>query len=168
MSFSIIDHIAGRTYPEDTVEVFTDINTLYQLVVLNDKANSSFNNEEVARLEADMVPLYKTLKKSALVFHLRGVSMERINAVRDSAKKDESDDDAVAEAVTLGVIALTTQKVVNADGEESAAPSVEVLAQIKAALPESEFNKLAEVVYDLNLKALVFDAKTTPDFLSKS
>lgn len=171
-TFSLMDAIRGRTYPEDSVTVYTDVAALYRLGILNLRADSAKTDEETVALEAEIAEVSKEIERSGLTFHMRGFDLRTAENIRTSELgADFAGDptDEQSEHVEAASIAMATQFVTDVDGNHaSAAPSRDDILVMKRILPSPEFQKLNDLTWDLTFRAWQYDAAVTPDFSQKS
>lgn len=179
-TFSVLDAIKGRSYPQDQVTVYTDEAAAYRVHRLNE-INSNENDaaaheEQVRQIEE----LKESVKGSALTFRMRGIGSAVKKSVHDEAMTkfgaeefDEagnwikggdryneggqwSDDKILAEHIIS-----VTDAAGNVDDHHWSVGDVEALREW---LPDQSLTELKNLVRKLSFTADYFDASVTPDF----
>lgn len=169
MSFDILDHIAGRTFPDDTVPVYFDEKSAREIEKLEAAANLEKDGEKVAEYEKQIEGLKEQVEKTALTFHMQGFPEK----VKDALLKDtnakfpdaKGDDEERNEYMNVEAIRLATVKITNAKGEEAKLPDFDQMQAIYTALPTSQKNLLVQKVTELSYQSTEFELSTVnPDF----
>lgn len=172
-TFSVLDALQGRAYPEDTVTIYTDTVSMYAYERLNTEANTTRDSERVNEIDEQLKELREKVKASALTFHLRGFSPETSREIvrwaRGLHKMDASeplkDDSPAFEDANLRSIAESIVKVVDAEGNEDTHHwSTDDVRALEGQIDPGQFIKISNMVYELSFKALAFDAAVSPDF----
>lgn len=100
-SFSFAEVVQGRGYPKDTVTLYTDEQTAYDISKIDERLAeikaeqkkildvevTAGYQDEVAQLQAKRAEMYATLAKSGMVFHLQGISDELRDSLLESARE---------------------------------------------------------------------------------
>lgn len=153
-TFDLEAALSGRTYPEDTVDVYFDENIAYQITkVGRDADNASLRGDDkrFKELEEELTALRKSFQSKKYVFRLKGVPSETTRAITLSewAKLEELPDGPgrakatieAEEAVNRKMWAAHIVSITAPDGTRSAGMSPEETEKIIRALPD--FSKLA-------------------------
>lgn len=172
-TFSVLDAIKGRSYPTDEVEVYLDVESLYEYIRINDLANDAKDSDTVNALDAELNVLREKIMATRLTFHMRGFAPKVSKAILAEARAKFSldgdemilEDTPAFRWVNLRTIAESVIKVENVAGEvdEKHFSTEDIEAFEDMLLPE-EFAKISEKTFELSFKAMMFDAAVTPDF----
>ena len=172
-TFSLLDAIKGRSYPEDQVDLYTDIAAAYEVDRLNAAINDATEGNEANVLEERLTAAKETLARSAQTFHLRGFAPGVSKSIMTEARalfkvEDGQTVDDVPEAfewVNRRSVAESIISVVDVDGNvDEHHFTVDDIATLEEYLPPEETQKLANKCYELSFKALAFDASVGSDF----
>lgn len=153
-TFDLEAAISGRTYPEDTVDVFFDENSAYQLTKVGreaDRAGMLGEDEKFKALEEKLAALRKKFQNNRYVFRLRGVPSDTTRAITLSewAKLEEIPEGPgrteaavkAEEAINSKMWAAHIVSITSPDGTVAAGISPEEVEKIILALPD--FSKRA-------------------------
>lgn len=178
--FNLVNVIKGRGYPEDQVTVFTDVEAAYSLADLEESMKTiaaspeqAEYREEYNKLEEVAEELREEIRKSALTFHLRGISPGHIKkimrAVHKQSKAEDMDQSEFDDLLEASYVAPHIIKVVDAEGntEERVYTPQDVLDLIEY-LDNQQYAKLSMAVGKLSFVAAQFDVTTDAGFLPKS
>lgn len=180
-SFSVLDAARGRSYPQDTVSVYTDEEAAYEVHRLNqvdaDEKDSAAHESRVAEIDA----LKERVKASVLTFRMRGVS----DKVKDSINKETiakfgeavisdtgqwisggADFGDGADWNNAKLLAEHILDVTDAEGNvDSHHWTPEEIIDLRTnVLPEDQFQELVGMLFKLSFAKNWFDASVTPDF----
>lgn len=162
-TFDILEHLSGRTYPEEAVKVYFDEAAMLEVAELEEVINSETDQDVVASLEEEQAKLREKAEKTALTFHLRGIPYEVKEGI---SKKADLIEDKEGRGLFQDIAALeaSTIKVVNAEGA-SANFDHDSLEKIVKALPKHEAEVLLSAVVKLSYETVIFErVETNPDF----
>lgn len=140
----------GVTYPETTETIYTDTQSIYEF---NSLDASSEDNEIFEKQEE----LRKKVLDSALTFHLRGLPRAVVNAIVKNGIASDKGDEHVSESILI----RSTVKITDAQGNDAAAFTEDVLREFLKALPGPSFSSLIEAV-----NRLEFESLRNEDFLT--
>lgn len=169
-TFSVLDAIKGRSYPSDSVTVYTDVESLYELARLEKQIADAPDGESANALEPQVEDLKDKIKKSALTFELRGFSFGVWDSIDKEAQAMFGNDADISEGEAKSwrkhrYIAESIIRVTNADGAvDESRWGIEDVKNLEALLPMSEFSKLEAMTSFLSMASLEFDQAVTPDF----
>jgi hypothetical protein len=175
--FNLSDAIKGRAYPTTTVKVFLDDESAMSLVNINQQLNRTTDEEETDKLEELAKELAENILKSALVFDMRGIGQDAIEAVTEQMNAKHSitnvadgpkNQDWMRDYITT-LVGLNITCVTNAEGaEDREAFGLEKADQLRKALSPSEWGKLVGAMQKLTLAGGYFDQLTDAGFLPRS
>lgn len=170
-TFSVLDAIKGRSYPTDTVNVYTDTAAIYELVRAEKAANDAKTGEDADTWGEKITSLKARVAESVLRFEMRGYAPAVRDALIEEAKAKFNIEGALEEESEAGewltkrTIAESIIRVTNAAGEvDEHRVSVEDVDAWSQYLAPEEFAKLNAFSYLLSYQAFQYDLETTPDF----
>lgn len=82
-TFSFIERLQGRAYPEDDVTIYLDEKLGYKLLALHEELDAEGNAEKAKVIEGKIDQVSKELQRSKYVFHCHGISNEANDAIVD-------------------------------------------------------------------------------------
>lgn len=165
--FDVLSFVQGTAYPTEEVTIFRDVAAARELQKLNqERLDRDKRGEESADLDVRIAELTDSIKKSSIVFELRGmppgVVQDLYNMSEDMTEKD-------MEVQENKLIAGTIVGARNAEGVRDARVFDEDAVNIlRRNLQGGEFGKLVQGVINVNFNAAVFDEATDAGFLSRS
>lgn len=167
--FDVLSAAKGRSYPQDIVDVYTDAEAAYQVNVLGRKiANHRTDDDELAALVAEQDALKETVKASVLTFRLRGINpgmIQSIVAQADAKYPAVTDVGTHNEWSNFSITAAHIVDVTDAAGNvDDHKWTVEEVYTLREYLPDSEFDKINDLVVNLSFSAQLFDASVNADF----
>ena len=169
-TFSLLDAVKGRSYPEDLVTIYTDVAAAYEVDRLNAAANNSLEDN---KYEDELAAAKATLAASAKTVRMRGFAPGVSKSILKEAHalfkvEDGKTVDDVPEAfawVNRRSIAEAIISVTDVDGNvDDHHFTVEDIEALENYLPQEEIDKLSNKCYELSFKALAFDASVGSDF----
>lgn len=168
-SFDIFETIAGRTYPEDVVNVYTDQSAAYEVFKLERILADEKDPVRVEELETQRKDLIKKVKDSRLSFRMRGVPDEVRRAVEtklDAEFGTDTDTPERSEALTFDLLAAHILDVTNVGGaKDSRAWDRASVDKMLRTLPDEDAPLLINKMHELTLKAAYFEnVEVSPDF----
>jgi hypothetical protein len=179
-TFDIAKFAKGIAYPEDTVTAYVDIESAYRLSQINDEMSRiKSDSDEYAKLDAEAKKLSAKILESKIIFHMRGVNQEVIEAITEKAdKKHPKKLDAFGQVIdnegwllewTCGLIAANMVQIENAEGEiDDSVLSTEDVIELRKNLPREVFDLLIAKMQQLTLAGAYFKGLTDAGFLPKS
>lgn len=175
-TFSLLDTVKDRTYPEKDVTIYTDMKSTHLRKVLEDEANGLGNSDSdqarMAVLEEEIQGLEEAIRDSGLTFSLRGLSPKVIEDAEVTVKQElkDADEDAFNQRMSDLLMALHIVKVTRVkDGAvDSHTFTADDIAGLRAAVPFEAWKTIREAMDELTFAAAYFDASVSADFLSKS
>lgn len=164
--FDVLSFVEQTAYPTENVTVFQDAKAvaeyakLMQQRIENDKKQIDETEEFTSKLTA----VVDKVRKSAIIFELRGLPPGIVNDIispRDGEESTEGDRDNT-------LIAATIIGIYNAEGVKGTLVDAEGVKKLRNFLKEAEFSKLVQGVADVNFNAAVFDQTVDAGFPSGS
>jgi hypothetical protein len=172
-TFSVLDALQGRSYPEDDVTVYTDVEALYQYEHVNALVNDALNGDTANQYESQLNGLRERIKASALIIHMRGyapaiaktlVAETRAKFQLDSSVLIDQDTDAFR-WLNKRSIAESMIRVTNAEGAvDERLFTVDDVEAFDDFLTPDEMQKLVDKSFELSFRGMAFDAAVSPDF----
>lgn len=178
-TFSVLDTIKERSYPEDIKTVYMDVASAYKIKALEaldaDEVDTEAHGERVAQINE----LKALIAESAMTFRLRGIGSGTKKAIKTEASlKFPVEYDALGQYVSGGpdfgegaewnnakVLAEHIVSVTDLEGNvDEHHWSPEEVLELKATLPEESFQEIENLMFALSFAATYFDASVTPDF----
>jgi hypothetical protein len=168
--FNLADVIKGRGFPEDTIEVYVDVASAYELTKLNERLILVTDDEESIVLEKEAKALSDKILASKLTFHMRGVSQGLAEAIENKSKVNKSkDEDAFILEYFARLIASNIVKIVDAEGnEDERVFELADIEELRAGLPIEAWEQLVSTTQKLTLASGYFKGLTDAGFLQKS
>jgi hypothetical protein len=152
----VLSFLDGAEYPTREVVVFTDVKSADEYVRLNGRDDLDSDGE------AELAELQAKVRKSAIIFHLRGMAPGIVN---DLYTKNGDDEPETEKENRL--VASTVYKVTNGDGaEDKHAFTEDSVIKLRRYLKEGEFGKLIKGVIEVNFDANLFDRAVDAGFSS--
>lgn len=175
-TFSLLDTVKDRTYPEKDVTIYTDMKSTHLRKVLEDEANGLGNSDadqaRMAVLEEEIQGLEEAIRNSGLTFSLRGLSPSVVENAELTIRQELKDADEAAfnQRVSDLLMALHILKVTRVqDGAvDDHTFTADDIAGLRAAVPFEAWKTIREAMDELTFAAAYFDASVSADFLSKS
>lgn len=175
-TFSLLDTVKDRTYPEKDVTIYTDMKSTHLRKVLEDEANGLGNSDadqaRMAVLEEEIQGLEEAIRDSGLTFSLRGLSPKVIEDAEVTVKQELKDEDEAAFnqrmsdlLMALHIVKVTRVKDGAVDNHTFTADDI---VGLREAVPFEAWKTIREAMDVLTFAAAYFDASVSADFLSKS
>jgi hypothetical protein len=175
--FNLADFVKGRAYPETEIVVFLDDNAALKIAELKDTLAGETNPDAVDALQKRIDELTEEVHNSALIFKMRGVSQEIVEAIMKKtnlrhniakASDGASNPEWMRDYITM-LIGENIMSVTNAMGEvDSEHFDFDKVETLRINLPGSEWGKLVEAMEKLTLAGGYFDQISDVGFLQKS
>ena len=174
-TFDIFEVAQGRSYPQDVVDVYLDLDAAFQAAKVEKQIAVEPDTEVVTTLEVERKALLEKVKASRLTFHLKGLSQKAVRAIEVQADSKFGTDELNKEGKPFNEkilwrnyawLASHIAAVYNAKDErdERVWTSEDVLNLVEL-IPEESSNKLMKAMQDLTFRALYFEqAEVSPDF----
>ena len=170
-TFSLADAIKNKANPTDTVEVYLDAESAYELTKVNDLLILESDPEQTKPLEEKAAVLAQKIKDSRVVFHMRGVDQEVVEKAETSVRAKYAEDETEEwwKEYLCALVALNIVKVENANGDiDDHVFSTEEVIQIRNTVPSESWNKLISTMQKLTLATGYFKGLTDAGFLPMS
>jgi hypothetical protein len=173
-NFNLGNFVKGRGYPQDTVEVYVDVESAYELSKLNEKLIKATDKAESEKLEAKAKKLSDKILESKLTFKMRGIDQRQVETIEESSRKkfqnnEETEDaawviDYMCELVASNIISVT-----DAFGkiDERIFTGADV-EDLRGYLSSEAWEKLMSTMQKLTLATGYFKGLTDAGFLQKS
>jgi hypothetical protein len=169
-NFNLGEFVKGRGYPQDTVEIYVDVESAYELSKLNDTLVQTTDDAELTKLEAKAKELSDKIMESKLTFKMRGVDQKQVEAIEESSRKKYQDDDNawvidyMCELVASNIVSVTDAKG-SVDERVFTGKDVE---DLRGYLSSEAWEKLMSTMQKLTLATGYFKGLTDAGFLQKS
>jgi len=177
-AFNLADVIKERGYPTKEVTIYTDAESAFTLVDLEDKMNAmTEDSDEYKKLEAEAEKLAEVVSGSKLTFLMRGVGQGVVEVITDKAdrmfkKPNAAEEDYAADwfkFYVTSLVAANIVKVTNADGSvDEKHYEYEEMVEIRNHLPADSWGLLVDTMQKLTLATGYFKGLTDAGFLPKS
>jgi hypothetical protein len=165
--FNLADVIKGRGFPEDSVTVYVDTESAYELSRINEELILIEDPAESAPLEAKIKELSEKILASKLIFHMRGIDQKQVELIEKQTRKEEGDEWLLD--YFAGLVAANIVKVENATGEVDERPfTTQEVAELRWGLPSESWEILIGTMQKLTLASGYFKGLTDAGFLQKS
>ena len=164
-AIDVLAFLEQTNYPTREVVVFSDAKSAdeyVQLKTLLDPAGKDAEPvEPTAEQEAELERLAAAVRKSSLIFSLRGMAPGVVNEIYGDAPKDD------AESV-LKENKLIAATVIGAKNSEGIADprtwAIDDIDKLRRYLKEGEFGKLVKATIEVNFDANLFDGAVDAGF----
>jgi hypothetical protein len=166
-TFSVLDAVKGRSYPQDIVDVYTDAETALKVRRLEERINNERDAEQVNELDAEKAALIAHVKDSVLTFHLRGVAPGVVDGIQAQADEKFGADPSPDKFkwMNYSYLAANIISVTNAEGAvDEHLYTYEDVEQLAGYLPTSEFDKVFNLMQELTFARDLFDLSVSADF----
>jgi hypothetical protein len=169
-NFNLGEFVKGRGYPQDTVEIYVDVESAYELSKLNDTLVQTTDEAELTKLEAKAKELSDKIMESKLSFKMRGVDQKQVEAIEESSRKKYTEDDNawvidyMCELVASNIVSVTDAKG-SVDERVFTGKDVE---DLRGYLSSEAWEKLMSTMQKLTLATGYFKGLTDAGFLQKS
>lgn len=171
-TFSLVDAVKGKANPRDSVEVYLDMESAYELAKLNDLLIGEPDPEKADILKAQADELSERILKSKLTFHMRGIDQRETELIEEKSRKDlgeEATDAEVWEDYLCALVAANIVNVEDADGNvDEHVFTTREIKNIRHAMPTESWNKIVQTMQGLTLATGYFKGLTDAGFLPKS
>ena len=165
--FNLADVIKGRGFPEESVTVYVDTESAYELSRINDELILIQDPAESAPLEARIQELTDKILASKLIFHMRGIDQKQVELIEKQTRKEEGDEWLLD--YFSGLVAANIVKVENAEGEvDERQFTTEEVSELRWGLPSESWEVLIGTMQKLTLASGYFKGLTDAGFLQKS
>ena len=175
--FNLSDAIKNRAYPTKDVTIYLDDQSAMRLVEINDKMSRTLDPKELKELEEQSDELAKTVMASSLVFHLKGVGQDAIDAITKSldskysikpTENGTNNPDWLRDYITT-LVCMNIKSVTDASGAvDETEFDFEKTDELRKVIAPSEWGKLVGMMQKLTLAGGYFDQLTDAGFLQKS
>jgi hypothetical protein len=168
--FNLGEFVKGRGYPQDTVEVYVDVESAYELSKLNDVLVKTTDTKESEKLEAEAKALSDKIMASKLTFKMRGIDQKQVEVIEEQSKKKFPEDDAawildyMCELVAANIVSVT-----DASGKvDERVFTGEDVEELRSYLNSEAWEKIVSTMQKLTLATGYFKGLTDAGFLQKS
>lgn len=169
-NFNLGEFVKGRGYPQDTVEIYVDVESAYELSKLNDLLIKTEDEAELAKLEAKAKELADKIMASKLTFKMRGIDQRQVELIEEQSRKKFPDEDSAWVLNYMSeLIASNIVSVEDASGkiDERVFTGSDV-EDLRAFLSGESWEKLVSTMQKLTLATGYFKGLTDAGFLQKS
>lgn len=170
-NFNLGEFVKGRGYPQDTVEVYVDVESAYELSKLNDTLVQTTDEAELTKLEAKAKELSDKIMDSKLTFKMRGVDQKQVERIEEASRKKFPDQEDVAWVVDYmsELIAANIVSVTDARGNvDERIFTGEDTENLRSYLSSEAWEKIVSTMQKLTLATGYFKGLTDAGFLQKS
>jgi hypothetical protein len=176
-TFNLSEVIKGRGYPSKDVTIYTDVDSAFQLIQLEERMKQvALTDLELhSELEKQAEALAEIVQKSKLVFHMRGVNQGIVELVSNEADKLYPEDETGERAdnwykfYTVSLVAHNLVKVTNADGlVDERVFTYDDILEIRNNIPVDSWQMIVSTMQQLTLAGGYFKGLTDAGFLPKS
>ena len=176
--FDIFDMASGTIYPTDSVTIYFDVASAYEINQLDRKIDSplryEFDDQTLASMEEKREELRKKLAESAVTVEMQGIPDFEVQGLRKKLNKEfdveRIDSDLPAEYLhkwQVGLLQKSLRKAVSADGQEQVLSDMDFdrVDTWFAGLPAESKKRLDDLVVRLSIATDYFEnAEVTTDF----
>lgn len=177
--FNIFDMVSGASYPKDSVTIYFDLASAYEITQIDRKIDSparfGFDDETLASMEEKRKELRKKMAESAVTVEMRGVPDFKVQALRKKLNKEFGLDELVSGDIPpeflhkwqVSLLQLSLVKATSADGQEQDLQDqdYDIIDTWFAGLPVESQKRLDDLVARLSLATDYFEkAEVTTDF----
>lgn len=169
-TFSVLDAAKGRSYPTDEVTVYTDVASLYHLNELDAIANDAETGDEANVVEPEIAELREKIKASAMTFYLRGFSPGVRESINDEARAKFGDDVSLdkGDPLVWRLNRYINESIITVTNAEGAVDkhrwTYDDVVSLRGFLPDEEFLKIQDKMFELSLASWKFDEAVNADF----
>jgi uncharacterized protein YerC len=170
--FNLVDAIKDRAYPEKSVVVYTDVVSARELYELNEKLELSAiakDGKAYSELEKKANELAEKVSDSKLIFLMRGLPQDKVDAIGNSVQSKNPADLSWSKDYVSGLVAASIVRVENHAGDvDEREFTLEDASNLYSSLPQESWMMLVEAVEQLTLATGIFKGITDAGFLQKS
>lgn len=176
-TFSVLDAVKEKHYPQDITTVYTDVDSAYEIKRLERQIADMGPDEadRINELDSVIATLKENVKATALTFRMRGIGRDLKDAINaeaelkfpwtDKSQPDPSQYGEGGQWTNRRFLAAHIVDVTKADGAvDSHKWSEEEIEVLRGSIPDESFLELIRLMRDLSFAATYFDASVTPDF----
>jgi hypothetical protein len=168
--FNLADAIKGRAFPEDTVDIYLDVESAYALSKLSDELIVSFDEADITRLEAKAKELSEKILASKLTFKMRGIDQKRVEELEKENKvvNGIDDNDEWIHDYMSALVAANIVEVIDASGnvDDHTFTGAEI-TELRGNLSGEAWDVLVGSMQKLTLATGYFKGLTDAGFLQK-
>jgi hypothetical protein len=168
--FNLGEFVKGRGYPQDSVEIYVDVESAYELSKLNEKLIKVTETEESEKLEAEAKVLSDKILASKLTFKMRGIDQKQVEKIEEDSKKkfDENDNNWIIDYMCQ-LVAANIVSVTDASGKvDERIFTGEDVEDLRSYLSSEAWEKIVSTMQKLTLATGYFKGLTDAGFLQKS
>lgn len=164
-AIDVLAFLEQTNYPTREVVIFTDAKSADEYVQLNTALNPVAKDQEPLESTperlAELERLAALVRKSSLIFSLRGMAPGVVNDLYGDAPKD----DAESVEKENKLIAATVVGAKNSEGvADPRMWAAEDIDKLRRYLKEGEFGKLVKATIEVNFDANLFDSTVDAGF----
>jgi hypothetical protein len=169
-NFNLGEFVKGRGYPQDSVEVYVDVESAYELSKLNEKLIRATDKEESEKLEAEAKVFSDKILESKLTFKMRGIDQRQVEKIeQDSKAKFEQNDDNWIIDYMCELVASNIISVTDASGKvDERIFTGQDVEDLRSYLSSEAWEKIVATMQKLTLATGYFKGLTDAGFLQKS
>ena len=186
-TFNIVNLLRDRAYPEQSVTVYLDEQAAYAGGEIDSRIATTADDAEVERLTGERETIVEQLKKSAVTFHLKGLTESRRNDMLKQAKKkypieytremnpmtgesirEEKDSAERDELFTDFLWQASILRVEDSEGNIQENFGYSDIREMRSNLPLASSAKITEAIEKIRVATAVFMHEVNEDFLPKS
>ncbi len=170
--FKLENVIKNVGYPEDSVDVYLDSESAYNLSKLNNELISTVDPEKLSILEPKVEELKTKILQSKLTFKMRGIDQKQIELLETQCKEANKDSKEEELWMVDYMCALVASNVISVeDFEGNVDNSVFTLEDAKTwreTMPAEAWSAIMTTMQKLTLAVGYFKGLTDAGFLQKS
>jgi hypothetical protein len=185
-TFNILNLLRERAYPEYAVTVYIDEAAAFAGGEIDELIASTKDDAEVEKLTDRRDEIIAELKKSAITFHLKGISESRRNDLLKQAKKkypieytrdvnpmsgemvkDEKPSPERDELFTDFLWQASISKIEDAEGNTQENIGFADVSNMRSMLPLASIARVTEAIEKIRVATAVFMHEVNEDFLPK-
>lgn len=176
-TFSVLDAVKEKHYPQDITTVYTDVDSAYEIKRLERQIADlgPDDADQINELDSVIATLKENIKATALTFRMRGIGRGLKDAIikegelkfpwTDKTQADPSQYGEGGQWSNRTFLAAHIVDVTTADGSVDSHKWNEAeIEQLREDIPDESFQELIRLMRDLSFASTYFDASVTPDF----
>ena len=161
---NILDAISGITYPEKTILIPTDFNSLNRIGEIELEIAALKNGEDSPELVKEQAELILKVKDTSWEFTIRGLPKSVIDSIGKSKRAKIKDVATQNQEFVRELIVTSIVKVKN-NADEEAEFDRDSLGKFLDAIPEDVYRRFSDTTDQLSGDALRYEyAVTDPNF----
>lgn len=169
-TFSLANAIKGVGYPSDSVDIYLDIESAYELSKLNQQLLQETDPAISEPLEDKAKELADKVLASKITFNMRGIDQRQVELIQNQTKDEDgqhSDESWIKYMCAL--VAANIVSVTDAEGnEDSHKFTTEEVLELRSSMPSESWGEVIGTMQKLTLATGYFRGLTDAGFLQKS